>query len=255
MTKQNFASINVIIDESGSMHKLTADTIGGFNAFLAEQKAFPGEAIFTLAKFNSAVSYVCEGVDINNVEPLTDKTYTPNGGTSLLDAVGDVINKTGQRLAAMEESARPDKVVVLIITDGEENSSYRFNNEAIKAMVEHQRDKYSWNFVFMGANIDAFRAGTSLGVSSQNSVQYTASGTGTHKLYGAVSASTSRYRGGSISLNDSYLGGNSVEVVDNKTAPTVATGTTIQVSGHVKVDPEQLSKILDASMRGSKIST
>ena len=212
--KKNFASINVIIDESGSMHNLAADTIGGFNAFLAEQKAFPGEAIFTLAKFSHEVSYVYDCVDIKSVAPLSDGTYHPNGGTALLDAVGDVITRTGQRLAAMNEEERPDKVVVLIITDGEENRSWRHTKESIKAMIEHQRDKYSWNFVFIGANVDAFHGGTSLGISGHNAVQYTASSRGTHKLYATLGASTNAYRGGSISLNDAYLGGNSIEVND-----------------------------------------
>jgi uncharacterized protein YegL len=232
--KKNFASINVIIDESGSMHPLSADTIGGFNAFLAEQKAFPGEAILTLAKFSHEVSYVYDCVDIKDVAPLSAETYRPNGGTALLDAVGDVITRTGQRLAAMEEEARPDKVVVLIITDGEENRSWRHTKESIKAMIEHQRDKYSWNFVFIGANVDAFHGGTSLGVAGHNAVQYTASTRGTQKLYSSISASTNAYRGGAISLNDAYLGGNSIEVdekIDVKAKTAIASSGVLSASG------------------------
>lgn len=248
MTRQNFASINVIIDESGSMEELASDTIGGFNAFLKEQKAYPGEAILTLAKFSSTVSYVYDCVNIKDAAPLTPETYRPTGGTALLDAVGDVIKSTGQKLAAMKEEDRPDKVVVLIITDGHENSSFRHTKEAIKAMIEHQRAKYSWNFVFIGADVDAFTAGVSLGVSANNSVRYTASARGTHQLYGSISASTNSFRAGQITLQDAYLGGNSVEVAQDDTKK-------IESKVDVKVDPSvDIDSVGTVLLRGMKVS-
>lgn len=194
MTKENFTSINVIIDKSGSMGGLTADTIGSFNTFLAEQKVVPGEAAFTLCTFNTDYSLVHDFVKLGSVPDLNSKTYRPSGGTALLDALGTTINSVGAKLAAMPEDERPSKVIFLVITDGEENSSKTFKKEQIKAMVEHQRDVYKWEFVFIGANIDAFSEGQSLGFSGQNSVSYNATRGGTHKLYSAVSSNMRSYR-------------------------------------------------------------
>lgn len=194
MTKENFTSVNVIIDQSGSMAGLTNDTIGGFNTFLAEQKNVPGDVAFTLCLFSTDYRLVHDCVKLDKVPDLTTKTYRPNGGTALLDAMGTTIDEVGKKLAAMPEEERPSKVIFLIVTDGEENSSRRYTLEQIRSMVTHQRETYSWEFVFMGANIDAIAAGTSLGVSAANSVNYVASAAGTHQLYGSVSRSLGSYR-------------------------------------------------------------
>lgn len=194
MTKENFASINVIIDRSGSMAGLTSDTIGSFNTFLTEQKAVPGEAAFTLCTFNTDYQLVHDFVKLASVPDLNAKTYAPSGGTALLDALGTTINSIGQKLAAMPEDERPSKVIFVVITDGEENSSRRFTKAQVKSMIEHQRATYKWEFVFMGANIDAVSEGTSLGISAQNSVGYNATKGGTRGLYAATSANMRRYR-------------------------------------------------------------
>lgn len=221
MTKENFASINVIIDRSGSMLELAADTIGSFNTFLTEQKDVPGEAAFTLCTFNTDYSLVHDFIKLGTVPNLDAKTYKPSGGTALLDAMGTTINSVGQKLAAMPEDERPSKVIFLIITDGEENSSKRFTKEQIKSMVEHQRDTYKWEFVFMGANIDAFSVGQSLGVSAQNSVSYDATKGGTHQLYGSISSSMSSYRGSGAQQVDFF---NQAPIVP--VTPVVTTTTT-----------------------------
>src|SRR5271166_2365178 len=170
MTRENFTSINVIIDASGSMQHLTHDTIGSFNGFLAEQRAVPGEAAFTLCKFNTDYCLVHDFVKLASVPALDTTVYAPEGGTALLDAMGTTIDSVGSKLAAMPEEERPSKVIFLVITDGHENSSHRYTSAQIKEMVEHQKDKYNWEFVFMGANIDAIAAGTNLGVSMQNTL-------------------------------------------------------------------------------------
>lgn len=217
MTKENFTSINVIIDQSGSMGHLQADTIGSFNTFVKEQKAEPGEVAFTLCTFNTDYRLVHDFVKLGSVPDLDEKTYRPNGGTALLDAMGTTINSVGARLAAMPEDERPSKVIFLVITDGQENSSHSFTKAQIKSMVEHQRGTYQWEFVFMGANIDAIAEGSSLGFAAMNSVNYEATKGGTHKLYSDVSRSVSSYRGG---------GSQQVDFFNQQPATTTTTTTT-----------------------------
>lgn len=195
MTKANFTSINVIIDESGSMGHLTNDTIGGFNQFLSEQKVFPGDAVLTLCTFNSDYRLVHEFKPLTNIGDLDAKTYRPGGSTALLDAMGTTINAVGTKLSAMPEDERPSKVIFLVITDGEENCSHRFTREQIKSMVSHQQDVYSWEFVFMGANIDAIATGAGLGITLQNTLDYDATPAGTRGLYGTISENMTSYRG------------------------------------------------------------
>jgi len=224
MTKENFTSINVIIDASGSMSHLSHDTIGNFNTFLQEQKAYPGEAVFTLCTFNTDYHLVHDFVKIAGVPVLDSKTYTPQGGTALLDAMGSTIDSVGKKLAALPESERPSKVIFLIITDGHENSSKRFDPAQIKAMVEHQKDIYSWEFVFMGANIDAIAAGTNLGISMQNTLNYVPSAAGTQDLYKSISSNVSTYRGSNSSradfFNQTQQGGITPVVVTTTTTVT-----------------------------------
>jgi uncharacterized protein YegL len=206
MTKQNFASINVIIDRSGSMSSLQQDTIGSFNSFLKEQQTVPGECIFTLCTFNHDYNLVHDCVKIADVPELSTKTYRPDGNTALYDAFGTTIDEVGRKLAAMPEDQRPDKVLFLVITDGQENSSRRYTADQIKSMVEHQRTKYAWEFVFIGANVDAFTVGTSMGFTAQNSVGYVASAAGTHSLYSSISSNATAYRSSHSSLAPDFFG-------------------------------------------------
>jgi hypothetical protein len=204
MTKENFTSINVIIDASGSMQHLTHDTIGGFNGFLQEQKAVPGEAVFTLCTFNDQYTLVHDFVKLASVPNLNAKTYKPNHGTALLDAMGTTINNVGQKLAALPEEERPSKVIFLIITDGEENASHTFKLDQVREMVQHQKDVYSWEFVFMGANIDAIAAGTNMGISAQNTLNYAPTSVGTRSLYSSVSSNLESYRASKSSKADFF---------------------------------------------------
>ena len=159
MTKENFTSLNVILDRSGSMRKIAAETIEGFNCFLAQQQKLEGEATLTLAIFDDKYELIHDCVPLKDVQPLTSEIYYARGYTSLLDAVGKTINTTGVKLAAMAEEDRPSKVLFLIMTDGQENSSVEFVGDKIKEMINHQRDKYAWNFIFIGANQDVIMAG------------------------------------------------------------------------------------------------
>jgi len=203
--KENFTSINVIIDQSGSMGNVTLDTIGGFNSFLGEQKLVPGEAVVTLCTFNSTAKTVHDFVKLASVPNLDSTTYVPGGNTALLDAIGKTINSVGEKLSAMPEEERPSKVIFLIITDGEENASREFSASQIKSMVEHQTNTYNWNFVFMGANIDAITAGASLGIAATNSLNYQSTSQGTHDLYKGVSRGLESYRIGSSNTTKDFF--------------------------------------------------
>ena len=194
MTKPNFTSINVIMDASGSMSHLRAETLAGFNKFLAEQKAVPGEATLTLCTFNTSCEFVYDCVPLQEISELSENSYNTVGGTALLDAVGQTTNKVGAKLASMNEEDRPSKVIVLIITDGFENCSREFSKSAIKEMISHQTDKYSWDFIFMGANMDAVAEGGEIGVTKGNSMTYSADSAGTFGLYNNVSESMTKYR-------------------------------------------------------------
>lgn len=228
MTKPNFASINILLDGSGSMAPLVSDTIGGVNQFIQDQQAVPGEAMVSLCIFNTKPEIVHDCVPLASIPLLDNKTYRASGGTALLDAVGLSIDNLGKKLADMKEEDRPSKILFLIITDGEENSSsipseefvriqedvqrktasgrghygvgtlkLKYTLDRIKEMIEHQKSKYNWEFVFMGANIDAFGAGASLGVAKSSTLQYDATSDGTKRLYATASAATTRFRGGS----------------------------------------------------------
>jgi len=222
MTKENFTAIAVIADASGSMGHLTDDTIGSFNIFLNEQKANPAEAAFTLCIFNSLHHLVHDFTRLHGVAELTRETYRCSGSTALLDAMGFTIDALGSKLAAMPEEERPSKVIVLVITDGEENCSHTYTHEQIKAKVEHQRDTYSWEFVFIGANIDAISTGTSFGFSAQNSVTYTASAAGTEQLYRSVSSNMTSYRSSVGSAQVDFFG----QTGDTPTSAPVASPAT-----------------------------
>lgn len=206
MTKENFTSIAVIIDASGSMAGLTNDTIGNFNSFLNEQKLIPGEAAFSLCTFNTDYTLVHDFIPLHTVAELTRQTYRATGGTALLDAMGTTIDTLGAKLDAMPEADRPSKVIVLVITDGEENQSRRFTLDQIKEKVTHQQSVYSWEFVFIGANIDAISAGTSMGFTAQNSVGYVASAAGTHELYRSVSSNMGSMRRDLTSSSGDFFG-------------------------------------------------
>ena len=192
--KDDFTAIAVILDGSGSMSGLANDTIGSFNQFVGEQKLIPGEAVFFLCTFNTEYHLVHDFVPLHSVSDLNKKTYRTHGGTALLDAMGTTIDTLGVKLASLQEAERPGKVIVLIITDGEENASQLFTLEQIKAKVSHQTDKYNWQFVYIGANVDAISNGTSLGISSNNSASYIASAAGTDQLYRSVSSNLGSYR-------------------------------------------------------------
>jgi len=192
MSKKNYTHIVAVLDKSGSMDNLRHDTIGGFNSFVKDQKEEDGEGTLTLVQFNCDYEVQQEMVSLGKFENLTMKTYNPTGGTALRDAIGKTINKTERSIADMPEEERPEKVVFLIQTDGDENSSKEFSQAAISEMVKRKEDDDDWDFVFMGANIDAFSTGGGLGVRSANTQQYDVRDTSV--MYASVSDNMKSYR-------------------------------------------------------------
>ena len=192
----NLTDITIVLDRSGSMGAVRQDTIGGFNAYIEEQKAVPGDASFTLVQFDDQYEVVYNAVPLVKVKPLTHRTFVPRGSTAMLDAIGRSIIATGERLAAMSDDERPGKVLFVIMTDGEENSSHEFTRKKVFEMISHQRDKYQWQVAFIGANQDAIANGASIGIPVSNSLNYASTGIGTQTAIRTASAATANYRKG-----------------------------------------------------------
>jgi hypothetical protein len=190
--KDGLTEIVAILDNSGSMSNLTNDTIGGYNAFIKEQKEISGEAVLTTVLFNTGYSLLHDRVNIKKVKPITEKEYHAGGGTALLDAMGKIINDIGLKLSNTPEEERPGAVIFFIITDGEENSSKEFTNEKVKELVELQKNVYSWEFMFMGANIDSFSAAEKIGINHDRAFTYSAQRIGNAQR--AASVAVGNYR-------------------------------------------------------------
>lgn len=202
--KKDLTEIIFILDKSGSMESTKDETIQGFNNFLNEQKKLPGEAKMTLRLFASAGNDLLtyDGQDIKKIPALTEQTYQPNGWTALFDAIGTSINEVGERLANTPEEERPEKVIVVILTDGQENNSKHFTCDQIRDMITHQTDVYSWQFVYLGANQDAFANGSSLGIAKAGIANYKSTPDGTRLAYNSLNSTVMGYRQtGQVNIN------------------------------------------------------
>lgn len=194
MSRKNHTEIVCIIDRSGSMSSIREDAIGGFNSFIESQKNVDGTASVSLILFDHEYNVVYENIELSEVESLNSDTFVPRGSTALFDAIGKTINSVGNRLHNTSEENRPEKVMVCILTDGCENASIEFTNENIKEMIEHQREKYSWEFSFLAANQDAFSGAKSMGISDQYTMNFMSTGDGTRSAMKTMSDYTSSYR-------------------------------------------------------------
>lgn len=172
MPKTGLADITLIADKSGSMSPLTTDTIGGINQLIQEQKAVPGDANFTLVLFDTEYRFLYKGRPIQEVAPLTRLEYQASGFTALLDAVGRSITEVGARLAATPEHQRPEKVLFVIVTDGAENASKEYTAAQVKRMVEEQTHTWKWEFIYLGANVDAFTEAQQIGIAYAGTMSY-----------------------------------------------------------------------------------
>ena len=178
------------------MNAMKEEAIGGINAFLESQQKLPGEARLTLVLFDHEYIVVHDGVPIKHVPPLNNDTYVPRGTTALLDAIGRTINTIGERLDRTPESERPGKVIVAILTDGLENASQEFKRKVIFKMIKHQRDVYSWEFVFLGAKQNAISTGAKMGIPIANAVTFSEAPGGTARAFDSVSKVAMSYRAG-----------------------------------------------------------
>jgi hypothetical protein len=184
--------IGCIIDRSASMRSIRKSAVDGFNEFLKGQKEIPGEAKLSLALFDHEYLLPFDAVDIQSVPELTEETYQPRGNTAMYDAIGRMVNDIGMRLELTQE--KPEKVLIVILTDGAENASQRYSKEEIAAMIKHQEEKYSWEFIFLAANQDAFAVGKTLNIKMINTQNFAATDAGTRLAYGTVSNTVSFYR-------------------------------------------------------------
>lgn len=187
----NYTDITVILDRSGSMSSVRKDMEGGLNQFFDDQKKVPGRCVASLFQFDTEHDVVFSGMNISDVPKVE---LVPRGGTALLDAIGRTLAVLGERFKAMPEHERPGKVIVIIVTDGQENSSLEFRLDAIKKAIETQRDTYKWEFVFLGANQDAIQEAAQLGVVGANAMTYAANSGGIHNAYASLDSNVTRCR-------------------------------------------------------------
>jgi uncharacterized protein YegL len=185
--RKNLTELVFILDRSGSMSCLEGDTIGGFNAMIEKQKGEPGEALVSTVLFDNETEVIHDRVDLGKVEPMTDREYYVRGCTALLDAVGGAIHHIGNVHKYVREEDRPEKTLFVITTDGIENASRKYSYDRVKMMIQRQQEKYGWEFIFLGANIDAAKEAARFGISEDRAANYHADSKGTAVIYEAVS--------------------------------------------------------------------
>ncbi len=201
--KRDWTELVFILDRSGSMQGLESDTIGGFNAMLEKQKKQPGEAFVSTVLFDDETQVLHDRLRLNKVKPITEKDYYVRGCTALLDAVGGAIHHIGN----IHKYARPEDVpahtLFVITTDGMENASRRYAARQVKEMIRRQKEKYGWEFLFLGANIDAVETAGRLGICPDRAVNYHSDSTGTRLNYQVVGQAVAAVRG-NVPLNEHW---------------------------------------------------
>lgn len=194
--KTNRTELAFILDRSGSMCGLEADTIGGYNAMLEKQKKEAGEAIVTTVLFDDQYELLHDRIDLRGIAPITDREYYVRGSTALLDAIGKTIQKIANIQKRTAPEFRADRVLFVITTDGHENASREYSYSKVKALLERQKKQYDWEFLFLGANIDAIATAQRFGIEADRAVDYHADGEGTQLNYQVLSETVSCVRAG-----------------------------------------------------------
>lgn len=192
--KKGLTELVFILDKSGSMSGLESDTIGGYNSMLEKQKTVEGECYITTVLFDSNYELLHDRIDIRAVSPITEREYAVGGSTALLDAMGRTIDKIVSAQKHTAYDFRAEKVMFVIITDGEENSSREYLAERVKQMVEHQKTRYGWEFVFLGANIDAVETARRFGISANRAQNYNADKEGVTLNFSVMSDAVASFR-------------------------------------------------------------
>lgn len=192
--KKGLTELVFILDKSGSMAGLESDTVGGFNAMLKKQKAVDGDCRITTVLFDHGYELLHDRIDIKAVGCMTEKEYCVGGSTALLDAIGKTINKIAGVQKNTAEEYRAENVMFVIITDGAENASGEYTVREIKAMIEHEKEKYGWEFIFLGANIDAVETAAKFGISADRAADYVPDSEGTALNFQAMSDTVRIFR-------------------------------------------------------------
>ena len=192
--RKNLTELVFILDRSGSMAGLEDDTVGGFNAMIEKQKAESGEAVVSTVLFDSRSKVVHDRLPLDRVPALTRKEYYVRGCTALLDAVGEAIRHIGNIHKYAREEDRPERTMFVITTDGMENASRRYDYRRVKEMIERQKEKYGWEFLFLGANIDAAKEAARFGIAADRAANYHADRKGTGVIYEAMNAAVCSFR-------------------------------------------------------------
>lgn len=200
--KKGLTELVFILDKSGSMGGLEADTIGGFNAMLEKQKAVEGECRITTVLFDNNYALLHDRIDIKAVSPITDKEYEVGGSTALLDALGRTIHKIGNVQKNTDDSYRAEKVMFVIITDGQENASREYPAAKVKEMIERQKTQYGWEFIFLGANIDAVETAGHLGIAPDRAQNYHADSEGVEHNFDVMSKAVTHFRSSDMLSSD-----------------------------------------------------
>ena len=192
--KKDLTEFVFILDRSGSMSGLESDTIGGFNSLIENQKQMGGQVYVSTVLFNHESRVVHDRVALEKIEPMTRQDFIVGGSTALIDAIGDAIHHIGNihKYARWEDV--PEHTVFVIMTDGYENASHRYSSDEVKRMIERQKEKYGWEFLFIGANIDAVQTAKHFGINEDRSVNYNADSMGTHVAYQAVDQAMGQVR-------------------------------------------------------------
>ena len=194
--KNNIVDVVFILDRSGSMGGLESDTIGGFNSMLEKQRKIEGKAFITTVLFDDQYELLHDRVNIAKVNNITEKEYFVRGSTALLDAIGKTIAKEKAIQDTLGKNEKADKVLFVIITDGLENASREYNSSTVKKLIETQKEKYGWEFLFLGANIDAIETANTLGINAERAVNYKSDSIGTKKNYDTLNKAVEEVRSG-----------------------------------------------------------
>lgn len=192
--RKGLTEVIFILDRSGSMSGLEADTIGGFNSMIEKQKKEEGEAYISTVLFDDCTEVLYDRVPVSKVEPMNDKQYYVRGCTALLDALGGAIHHIGNVHKYARDEDRPEKTLFIITTDGMENSSRQYSYDKVKRMVEKQKKKYGWEFLFLGANIDAIEVAGKFGIAANRAINYESDHVGTKLNYEVLSRTVSEFR-------------------------------------------------------------
>ena len=200
--KNGITELVFILDRSGSMASLVEDTVGGFNAMIKKQKKLDGKCFVSTVLFDNESSVLHDRVPLEEVKPMTEDDYTVGGCTALIDAIGGAV----KHIANIHKYARPEDVpehtLFVITTDGLENASHRYSSREVKGMIEHEKEKYGWEFIFAGANIDAVETAGKIGINARRSVNYVHDGAGSKNLFACVSEAVCSIRENSEDMSD-----------------------------------------------------